>query len=97
MAFQQYKGCSTWTCFDLLILNLKKMGFFDNHVTWNYLVNKSFKAYNHIPRDLTIFWRIILFMFTIFFNSKGGVGAKGCVCVIFICFLNGLQNSIICN
>jgi hypothetical protein len=26
--FPAIQSCSTWTCFDLLILNMKKMGFF---------------------------------------------------------------------
>jgi hypothetical protein len=55
------------------------------------------QSLQHIPRDLTIFLEIILFMFTIFLNSKGGVGAMGCVCVISIFNLNGVQKCIKCN
>jgi len=60
---------------------MKKLGFFEIHVTWNYLVNKSFKAYNHIPCDLTNFLENnFIYDYYICKFQRGGVGAMGCVC-----------------
>jgi hypothetical protein len=62
---------------------MKKLGFFENHVTWNYLVNKSFKAYNHIPHDLTIFLENNFIYVYYIFKFQMGLGQWD-VCVSFL-------------
>jgi hypothetical protein len=60
---------------------MRKLGFFDNHVTWNYLVNKLVKAYNHIPCDLTNFLENnFIYVYYIFKFQRWGGGKGICVC-----------------
>ncbi len=50
-------------------------------MAWNYLVNKSFKAYNHIPCDLNFFLENnFIYVYYIFKFQRWGGGRGMCVC-----------------